>query len=412
MFYFFGLVASLFLVSPGYATDISGCAQKDADQAMNEIMQLKTWDDLNGMFKKYAACFSDDGAIADGYSDLVGRLLSEDWESLPKLKMLCDSDPAFERFVYKHLDMTIPADAWKLMVDNAKNRCPSDSKRICAEMLKANDALDSEVKAIYADWVPITERRKLSAKEKNSLGYVLVHKRIHKPGINDFYREVNVILLPQNSPIRDSFESEDFRLVGDDSVVLSPDAKKTLVFSYDEGVAARLSVCGDTNCKTTRTACKNATDIGGAAWFSDSTRVAFTQSAVYGEHPGVWIWDTATQVSTQVVKPSDLSKKSTDRYGVFGNVSVSPNGEYVWFVFYTDPEKDNAPIESWVYSLLSHDLKRVESMHDLKHEYVYWAKDSTRIQINGAVIQLDKSYDAVKTSTGTGQGEEKTKKSL
>ncbi len=133
----------LMLVPAAYSSDKMLCTNEDAYQAEGEIGNLKTWDDLYRMFKRYAAC--DDAAIAEGYSDTVGRLLAKDWKHINELKKLCDSDKAFERFVYKHLDITIPADTWKIIINNATNSCPSNAKRMCNFILKAHEDIEQAI---------------------------------------------------------------------------------------------------------------------------------------------------------------------------------------------------------------------------------------------------------------------------
>lgn len=147
MIRFIVIMALCFALVPSVdASDKVFCIGEDAYQAENEIDNLKTWDDLYRMFKRYAACNFDDGGIGEGYSDTVGLLIANDWKHINKLKKLCDADKAFEHFVYKHLDMTIPADTWEIMINNATNKCPSTVKRICKLILKANNDIEQEIK--------------------------------------------------------------------------------------------------------------------------------------------------------------------------------------------------------------------------------------------------------------------------
>ncbi len=140
-----GIVLScLALALSVYGVENVTCTREDAYQAETEIDNLKSWDALYRHFKRYAAC--DDGALSEGYSDVVGRLLAEDWQNVLKLKILCDSDKEFEGFVSKHLDITIPADTWDLILINATTRCPAEAKKICAMIKKADDAIKQQIK--------------------------------------------------------------------------------------------------------------------------------------------------------------------------------------------------------------------------------------------------------------------------
>jgi hypothetical protein len=140
------LIAITFLVLalPVYAADNTPCPRDDAYQAETTIGNLKSWDDVYRHYKRYGAC--DDGAISEGYSDTVGRLLSKDWDDVAKLENLCEADMAFERFTFKHLDMTIPADLWDSMMINATKRCPAEAKRVCVMIRNANDNIEKEIR--------------------------------------------------------------------------------------------------------------------------------------------------------------------------------------------------------------------------------------------------------------------------
>jgi hypothetical protein len=129
---------------PAYASDKARCTPQEAFQAENEVDKLNTWEDLHRMFERYGNCNFDHGVIAEGYSDIVGRLLADDWEDVLTLKKLCDTDTSFTSFVYKHLDRTISADTWETMLDNAARECPSGAEGICRMIEKAHDAVGKE----------------------------------------------------------------------------------------------------------------------------------------------------------------------------------------------------------------------------------------------------------------------------
>jgi len=105
------------------------CTREEAMQAEDEAARLPDWKAVYRSFKRYAHC--DDGAIGEGYSDSIGRLLARDWKRLDDLKGLTSSDKRFERFVLHHVDETIPAEELKLIVDNARLRCPAKAERLC-----------------------------------------------------------------------------------------------------------------------------------------------------------------------------------------------------------------------------------------------------------------------------------------
>lgn len=123
------LILSLFFVNLCSASMTDQiCTRDEAIEAENEIDKLNDWDSLYKSFKRFAHC--DDGAIAEGYSDIVGHLLGE-WKNFSKVVELTASDLYFKRFVIKHLDETIPYDVGEKIYKNVRKRCPSDAKKLC-----------------------------------------------------------------------------------------------------------------------------------------------------------------------------------------------------------------------------------------------------------------------------------------
>lgn len=83
-------------------------------------------------FKRYGHC--DDGAIAEGYSDKIASLLVNNWASVEELFHLWRAHPQFDRFVLAHVDELMSPDQAKTITKNARERCPSDSKKYCRSL--------------------------------------------------------------------------------------------------------------------------------------------------------------------------------------------------------------------------------------------------------------------------------------
>lgn len=98
---------------------------------------LRSWDALYGSYKSYRQC--DDGAIAEGYSESVARILVDHWTSLPRLVRFADKDAAFLRFVMKHVDATLNMVDVQTIKTNAQTQCPPGLSKICAELMKQAD---------------------------------------------------------------------------------------------------------------------------------------------------------------------------------------------------------------------------------------------------------------------------------
>ena len=110
------------------------CTTAEEKQALDEADQLKDWDALHRSFIRFAHC--DDGAIAEGYSDTVGRLLARDWGHVGILAKLVGSDKKFESFVLRHIDETLPTDTLKAITNHAKRSCPVGETALCGKILQ------------------------------------------------------------------------------------------------------------------------------------------------------------------------------------------------------------------------------------------------------------------------------------
>jgi hypothetical protein len=115
--------------------DVRHCSREDAMAAEKNSSTLKTWSEVYREFKRFGHC--DDGAIGEGYSSSIGRLLSEDWASFHDLIVLAKSDNEFEQFCIKHIDETIPSTEISMIRKNAEKLCPAGGGYICKKILEA-----------------------------------------------------------------------------------------------------------------------------------------------------------------------------------------------------------------------------------------------------------------------------------
>jgi hypothetical protein len=101
---------------------------------------IRTWDALYKSFKSYRQC--DDGAIAEGYSESVARILVDRWNTLPQLARLVRKDADFQSFVLKHVDATLDITDVQKIRKKAREECPAGLREICKDLGKqANFAL-------------------------------------------------------------------------------------------------------------------------------------------------------------------------------------------------------------------------------------------------------------------------------
>jgi hypothetical protein len=111
------------------ASPFTVCTQQEAISAEEEASSLSDWGSIYRSFKKFSRC--DDGAIGEGYSNSVSKLLAHDWDSLPELLSLIVSNKEFEEFVISHIDETVPVDELNLIINNSISRCPKDASAFC-----------------------------------------------------------------------------------------------------------------------------------------------------------------------------------------------------------------------------------------------------------------------------------------
>lgn len=141
-------LAAMLLVISGTAfrtnAETQVCSRSDAIKAEQEASSIKDWDGLYKSFVRYSYC--DDGAISEGYSDTVARLLSKDWDSLDKLAAFTKNNQKFENFVIRHIDATVPADEIYAIKNNASSKCIKSDKCLCKKILDRIDALIKEQK--------------------------------------------------------------------------------------------------------------------------------------------------------------------------------------------------------------------------------------------------------------------------
>ena len=118
------------------------CAQQrpcaEAQRALMQADTLRSWDALYNSYTQYRHC--DDGAIAEGYSESVARILVDHWSTLPRLAQLGRKDAGFRRFVLGHIDATLDMNDVEKIRVNAKTQCPSGLRLTCAEVRKRADS--------------------------------------------------------------------------------------------------------------------------------------------------------------------------------------------------------------------------------------------------------------------------------
>jgi len=125
------VVAVLLLGTSAFASGTSKkpCTETEAMQAEKGVDSLTDWDRVYRAYKKFSQC--DDGAMAEGYSDAVGKLLANDWTNFDRLRTLAKTDSGFLRFVLNHIDATLPDEILQKISTNARSACPAGGQNLC-----------------------------------------------------------------------------------------------------------------------------------------------------------------------------------------------------------------------------------------------------------------------------------------
>lgn len=111
------------------------CTDEQAIQADKEVDSLYDWDRVYGSFRKFSQC--DDGAIAEGYSDSVTKLLANKWSAFGRLLTLARTDKSFQKFVLRHINETVPDTILAKIASNARSECPSGAQTLCRLIARA-----------------------------------------------------------------------------------------------------------------------------------------------------------------------------------------------------------------------------------------------------------------------------------
>jgi hypothetical protein len=113
------------------------CTTTEGRLALEEAVTLRSWGALYRSFKKFGHC--DDGAIAEGYSESVARILADHWNTLPRFVELAAKNATFRAFVLRHLDATLNTDDLEKIEKSASARCPANLGKTCSDLAKQAD---------------------------------------------------------------------------------------------------------------------------------------------------------------------------------------------------------------------------------------------------------------------------------
>jgi len=125
------------------------CSEGEAVKAENEAETLRSWDALYQSYRRFSKC--DDGAIAEGYSESVARILVDHWGTLPRLGVLASSNMRFQKFVVRHVDGTVNRSDVKKITTNTIHHCPTAQSHLCKQLQIAAAEVMNESATIHKD---------------------------------------------------------------------------------------------------------------------------------------------------------------------------------------------------------------------------------------------------------------------
>jgi len=130
-------LVGIFLADTAHAQK-HACTTAEGRRVVDEADRLRTWNALYKSYSLYRQC--DDGAIAEGYSESVARILVDHWKTLPELDLLTKKDAGFRHFVLLHVDATLNTDDVAIVRRRAKRECPSGLDSLCKDLAKEAEA--------------------------------------------------------------------------------------------------------------------------------------------------------------------------------------------------------------------------------------------------------------------------------
>ncbi|WP_132142538.1 hypothetical protein [Luteibacter rhizovicinus] len=123
-----GLVLACMVLIAPMAQAAKKCDKAMAIAAEQQASSLPSLSSLRAAYRHFSGC--DDGAIAEGYSESVGRVIAKDPSAMASLRALKKTDPLFIAFVIRHIDDTVPADRLAVIANIAK-QCEAGDRELC-----------------------------------------------------------------------------------------------------------------------------------------------------------------------------------------------------------------------------------------------------------------------------------------
>jgi hypothetical protein len=131
-------VALIALASAVFASNAAAksCGAAEFDAAEGAFGNIDSWQRLALAYQRFSHC--DLGYVAEGNSEVIVRLLVDHWAWVPELGAVAAKQPAFLRFVVRHLDTTVDDADLERIVRLATTQCPPGHRTLCISLVKAS----------------------------------------------------------------------------------------------------------------------------------------------------------------------------------------------------------------------------------------------------------------------------------
>jgi hypothetical protein len=102
----------------------------------------RSWSTLNRHWQFFRQC--DDGALAEGYSDAVVRLLANRWRQFDAFASLARRDSDFRRWAIAHIDASASSNDLRVIVQHARRCADRSNEDLCRRVERAARAALAE----------------------------------------------------------------------------------------------------------------------------------------------------------------------------------------------------------------------------------------------------------------------------
>lgn len=110
------------------------CSRADAAAAEKAVDKIVNAENLKKAFADYGHC--DSGNVQESFTDAILRLMVA-WKEKDVERIAYDmQDPAYKKFIHKHLQSPEAKDDRQSIYSRAKANCPMTQGQFCAEMME------------------------------------------------------------------------------------------------------------------------------------------------------------------------------------------------------------------------------------------------------------------------------------